>query len=366
MSGVLTHQGVIDVVLRAVRSGQLLALVLPPVSGADCLADPKRLENLSGGLVGASAVNPEIADGDDVTFNDLKGMEDKLIYVLNRAPHFITSAKVKKALKEGLSAAAIVSVVVVLVAWAASHFFGVGFAIDAILLAIGFVMIGWAIFGAMKKLLKCLKLVKNAESLSDLDKAAEMMADAIVALGVETLIGLLTRGAGRMKAKSSGGNSGGAAGGGKPRTQKEIEADNKAKADAAKKKVKPTKKQLEGPLGDPNNPDTPASTFRSGQYTEKVLDKDTTFHRAYGGKAGEMGQYMSSVKPTGPLQSTLDSALNPEWGNTANKIHTFTIPKGTTVYTGVVGPQGIAGGGALYGGGPQTFIPWKTLSGLGF
>ena len=240
MSGVLTHQGVIDVVLRAVRSGQLLALVLPPVSGADCVADPKRLENLSGGLVGVSAVNPEIADSDDVTFNDLKGMEDKLIYVLKRAPHFITSAKVKKALKEGLSAAAIISVVVVLVAWAASHFFGVGFAIDAILLAIGFVMIGWAIFGAMMKLLKCLKLVKNAESLSDLDKAAEMMADAIVALGVETLIGLLTRGAGRMKAKSSGGSGGGAAGGGKPRTQKETEADNKAKAEAAKKKEQET------------------------------------------------------------------------------------------------------------------------------
>ena len=235
MSGVLTHQGIIDVVLRAVRSGQLLAFVLPPVSGADCVADPKRLENLSGGLVGASAVNPEIADSNDVTFNDLKGMEDKLIYVLKRAPHFITSAKVKKALKEGLSAAAIISVVVVLVAWAASHFFGVGFAIDAILLAIGFVMIGWAIFGAMKKLLKCLKLVKNAESLSDLDKAAEMMADAIVALGVETLISLLTRGAGRMKAKSSGG-SGAGAGNGKPRTQKDIEADNKAKADASKKK----------------------------------------------------------------------------------------------------------------------------------
>ena len=232
---IMMPSGVVELILRRVRNGQLLALVLPPATRADCVADSKQLENLSGGLVGASAVNPEIADSDDVTFNDLKGMEDKLIYVLKRAPHFITSAKVKKALRKGLSEAAIISVVVVLVAWAASHFFGVGFAIDAILLAIGFVMIGWAIFGAMKKLLKCLKLVKNAESLSDLDKAAEMMADAIVALGVETLIGLLTRGAGRMKAKSSGG-SGAGAGNGKPRTQKDIEADNKAKADAARAK----------------------------------------------------------------------------------------------------------------------------------
>ena len=134
-------------------------------------------------------------------------------------------------------------------------------------------MIGWAIFGAMKKLLKCLKLVKNAKSLSDLDKAAEMMADAIVALGVETLIGLLTRGAGRMKAKSSGGSGGGAAGGGKPRTQKEIEADNKAKADAAKKKEEaPAKrktisgKKFEGTGYRYSDPEYKNTSFETGPW----------------------------------------------------------------------------------------------------
>jgi filamentous hemagglutinin len=122
-----------------------------------------------------------------------------------------------------------------------------------------------------------------------------------------------------------------------------------------------------GPLGNPNDVNSPAATFRGGSYTEKILDKDLILHRTYGDKAGPIGQYWSSTPQHGGLQSQLDAALNPSWGNNASKIHTITIPKGTTVYMGSAAPQTInAGTGVLYGGAQQTFVPWATLNNLGF
>ncbi|WP_320196889.1 RHS repeat-associated core domain-containing protein (plasmid) [Agrobacterium rosae] len=121
----------------------------------------------------------------------------------------------------------------------------------------------------------------------------------------------------------------------------------------------------EGPLGDPNNPQTPAATFRSGSYTERVLEEPLVVYRAYGGDAGPVGQYMTSVRPAGPTQSILDSALNPAWGNSATQVNSFTLPAGTRIFDGFVGEQLINGGaGSLYGGGSQIFVPRTTLQQL--
>ena len=43
IADMLTPRGIIDLILRRVRSGQLLALVLPPATRADCVADPMTL-----------------------------------------------------------------------------------------------------------------------------------------------------------------------------------------------------------------------------------------------------------------------------------------------------------------------------------
>ncbi len=102
-----------------------------------------------------------------------------------------------------------------------------------------------------------------------------------------------------------------------------------------------------GPLGE-----TVANTFRSGSYTETVLSGDTTFYRVYGGNSPQLGPYWTQTPPAGPLQSTIDSALNPVWGNTAENVATIVVPKGTTVYTGFAAPQG-----GLVGGGSQVVIP---------
>ena len=102
-----------------------------------------------------------------------------------------------------------------------------------------------------------------------------------------------------------------------------------------------------GPLGE-----KVAGTFRSALYTENALSQEATLYRSYGGSAGELGSYWTRTPPAGPLQSTMDSALNPAWGNTAQCVSTISVPSGTTIYEGVAAPQG-----GLLGGGSQIYIP---------
>lgn len=105
-----------------------------------------------------------------------------------------------------------------------------------------------------------------------------------------------------------------------------------------------------GPLGNA------AFTFRSASYTQKTLDAELLLYRAYGGKAGKLSPYWSRVEPSGPLQARLDSALLPEWGNTASQISVIRVPARTTIYEGAVAPQSTS---TLFlpGGGNQVYIP---------
>jgi hypothetical protein len=110
-----------------------------------------------------------------------------------------------------------------------------------------------------------------------------------------------------------------------------------------------------GPLGE-----SYAVTFRSASYSERVLTKDTIFFRVYGGKARQLGGYWSMVPPNGGYGQSMDSALNPEWGNDASRVVTIRAPKGTVFFEGAVAPQNIGGGrvmrGSLLGGGHQIII----------
>ncbi|QDT78602.1 hypothetical protein Mal35_20510 [Gimesia maris] len=109
-----------------------------------------------------------------------------------------------------------------------------------------------------------------------------------------------------------------------------------------------------GPLGE-----DVAKTFRGGSYVETKLSEPVTLYRVYGGKAGELGPYWTRTKPTGPLQSRLDSALLSEWGNTARNVTTIQVPRGTTVFEGFAAPQ--VGKAkpfeTIIGGGNQVCIP---------
>lgn len=75
-------------------------------------------------------------------------------------------------------------------------------------------------------------------------------------------------------------------------------------------------------------------TFTGGSYTKTILTEDTTFYRVYGGDAGKVGRYMSRTPQNGGIQSQMDLALNPKWGNTTEFVTTVTVPKGTVIYEG--------------------------------
>jgi RHS repeat-associated protein len=108
-----------------------------------------------------------------------------------------------------------------------------------------------------------------------------------------------------------------------------------------------------GPL-----PSNLADTFRSGTYTEMVTTEPITLYRAYTEGAHPLGNFWSRDVSMGPMQTQMDSALNPAWGNQATAVSSIQVPAGTTFYEGIVGPQPIAGGGILLGGGDQiVFTP---------
>ncbi len=87
-------------------------------------------------------------------------------------------------------------------------------------------------------------------------------------------------------------------------------------------------------------------TFRSGTYRQVVSDGNTILYRVYGGNAGKFGPFWTKTPPSGPLQSMIDYALNPKWGNKATNIVKIKIPKGIVYYEGYAGPEsGIVGGG---------------------
>ncbi|MFP1825700.1 hemagglutinin repeat-containing protein [Lonsdalea quercina] len=114
-----------------------------------------------------------------------------------------------------------------------------------------------------------------------------------------------------------------------------------------------------GPLGNPSDSRAPASTFRSGTYTEKVAETDIYLYRDYGGTAKVDGRFWTPEPSKGPLQSQMDSAVLPEWGNTFQNQAIIKIPKGTTYYEGPAAAQTGTQGtqSTLLGGGIQIFLP---------
>jgi len=101
-----------------------------------------------------------------------------------------------------------------------------------------------------------------------------------------------------------------------------------------------------------------AETFTGASYTQKSLEANTVFYRVSTNEAGKVGSYMTRTPQMGGMQSQLDLALNPEWGNTAQVVTKVTVPKDTVIYEGTAAPQVINGGaGMLPGGGNQIYIP---------
>lgn len=73
----------------------------------------------------------------------------------------------------------------------------------------------------------------------------------------------------------------------------------------------------------------------------------------WGGASSEIGPYWTRIKPSGPVQSIIDSALDPAVvGNTATRVVEIVVPPGVKFYEGAAAQLG-----DLVGGGNQVIIP---------
>jgi hypothetical protein len=84
-----------------------------------------------------------------------------------------------------------------LVVWAGSHFIGIGEIVDVILLTVGVVTLGFAVFEGADELYQFAKGALAARTEGELDEAGRHFARAITLLGISTIQAVLLRGQGR-------------------------------------------------------------------------------------------------------------------------------------------------------------------------
>ncbi len=104
-----------------------------------------------------------------------------------------------------------------------------------------------------------------------------------------------------------------------------------------------------------------ADTFRSQTYLEVKLTEDLDLYRVYANETNKFKEYWSLTKPSGPLQITLDFALDPRFGNPPTNWVKIRVPKGNVVCEGLVSDiylksQSGKNIGQLLGGGSQVYI----------
>ena len=100
-----------------------------------------------------------------------------------------------------------------------------------------------------------------------------------------------------------------------------------------------------------------AESFTDGKYKTVELQQDMTYYRVYGGNAQANGGFVTTNPAVNRIQSKIDSALLPEWGNTRQFEATIVVPKGTIVNIGTVAPQTTKSGTVLSGGADQILLP---------
>lgn len=163
---------------------------------------------------GTSVLNTSVRPGPTGRSANISGMslEDRFTEVL-----YLTTPKLPGEIQEEfrnmLTPANVAIMVVVLAAWAGSHYFGVGFIADAVLLIGGVALLGWQIVSAGQEFVDAITITYNARTRRDLDAAATHLANFIAIVGVAVLMALLLKGVKGAKGKSSASKGTGAAAG---------------------------------------------------------------------------------------------------------------------------------------------------------
>jgi hypothetical protein len=152
----------------------------------------KTLKPLQSGLQPVTGVIPNAGAGVDPVsqMDNTQKLRRTIEYALSSPSLGI---EIKHALSELLSPENLVIAASVMVVWAASHFFGVGEVVDAILVGVAYASIGVQGMQGLADLVEFGYDVINAKSDFDLRRASEKLVRVFTLLGVEVVVALLTR-----------------------------------------------------------------------------------------------------------------------------------------------------------------------------
>ena len=267
----LNTRTVIARIRNLVNTHRLVALLLPPLTTSEYSADGSGL-NMAPAAIKDGVEIEKIIITAKTLFEDLKTLSAKLKYVVSTVGNHILKKETAEKFAKALTTNAIVATVAVLVIWAGSHFVaGAGLAIDAVMIAVGWIFIGWGIFNLVKDMIKLFFVIKKANSLDELDAASKKLADILVQFGADVIIGLLTRGAGKLKRNAD--------------TKRDLGADD---VDAG---PKPKKEKEKAP---------PKTRDETQQEIVDRMGKDIKNHplrKAYEDDVADLARYKDKIKP---------------------------------------------------------------------
>ena len=191
----LNNQNLPRKVGEHIRMGNLIALPLPPMT----------LLPLATSLGMARSLAPTMIDlpsleGIDPNNPDVRTMDEtqRMLWVLLKCGEILDQtgkSEVAAAFKQLLEPEVIGLVVAGLIVWGASHFVGIGFVFDIAMV----VVIGVAVLKAFETMWEIYKIITKASSTTDLNRAAKMMADMVIDIGVETFLAIVLKGASKSR-----------------------------------------------------------------------------------------------------------------------------------------------------------------------
>ncbi|HEX4810304.1 MAG TPA: hypothetical protein VH325_15300 [Bryobacteraceae bacterium] len=116
--------------------------------------------------------------------------QDKIAEAIKRSVKYMP-AQLGQAVMALLSPTSLAIITATLVAWAGSQFFGVGEIVDIILLAGGFILLGWSVKDVAVDLYRFATGALNAKTDQDLEAAAQYFAKAVVTGGIDLVTAVL-------------------------------------------------------------------------------------------------------------------------------------------------------------------------------
>lgn len=196
-----------ETLIGYLHTGRLAGIVIPPMMGAISSDSASELAQMNDAHTksGQSAL---LAPLDQITIEDLPDLEDRIVYALRRGFSDARFGDAVAQIQEMLNPQVLAIIAAVLSLWVLSHATPIGYIIDAVMLAAGWIAIGWAIFGVIKKLFRALKKILNAGTIAELDEAGEMLATAIETFGADMFLAAVLKGASKANLGEKGADAG--------------------------------------------------------------------------------------------------------------------------------------------------------------